>query len=226
MTIRRSFAVVALVAAGIAALSVFAHRTSAQEPITCFDGPVTKIVPAGETYRIRRSSEVVLGLGNNTIHGSTGDDTICFADDSTNNVAFGSTGDDVIIILGATSVAHGGAGSDTIIGFLAASAFGDSGADSLNLSGDLEHAIRIAIADGGSGNDVILFHFVDRVIGGPGADGLNGFDANVIEGDSGNDWISTFSFEGLVDVNCGSGRDRLDGSQFDTVVSCETGIRS
>lgn len=225
MALRSLIAVIALVAAGIVALTVPGHRALAGDSEeSCFDKPVTKVLAVGESYRIRRAGEVVFGLGNNTVQGSSHNDTICFQDFSDNNFAFGSTGTDFIAIDGAHSEAHGGTGDDLIVGFGGASAWGDAGNDSLNLSGEYdENSEPLAptkIADGGSGSDLILFSLAEKVIGGGGADGINGFDADSVDAGSGNDWISGV---GLGSVNCGSGRDRLDGSDIGTIVACETG---
>jgi Ca2+-binding RTX toxin-like protein len=120
-------------------------------------------------------NDVVLGgQGNDTILGGDGDDFL--VDIYGQNQIFGDAGNDYIynvrdpydepsVIL---SIAHGGAGDDTIIG---GAAFGDDGNDTLQGSDSLD------VLDGGDGDDMIILanslgQELDTVFGGAGTDTL------------------------------------------------------
>ncbi|MGW2742643.1 calcium-binding protein [Streptomyces sp. NPDC001450] len=158
---------------------------------------------------------------------SDGDDTVAY-DNATDQVYYFArislgAGNDRLTDTGRLdgSDVSGGAGDDTLTLGATALAFGGDGDDTVQADGDL------VIARGGKGNDVLRGGAYgqylsgddgnDRISGGSGADTLYGGKGNdVLHGDSGNDKL--YGNSGNDKLYGGPGRDTLSGGPGTDVI--------
>ncbi|MDG2482422.1 MAG: S8 family serine peptidase [Alphaproteobacteria bacterium] len=157
--------------------------------------------------RIRNIERLIGGGQNDTLKGTTGDDTI-----------EGGNGDDFLHGRSGNDELHGGGGDDSILGL--------SGADELHGEagdGTLDGGENDDILNGGAGND-----FLD---GDTGNDTLHGGDGNdTLDGDIGRDELhggddddSILGGSGADELHGGTGDDTLDGGTGTDVLSGDAG---
>ncbi len=175
---------------------------------------------AGDATKSLNAPGTLIGTSKNDIlFGSTGNDIID-----------GKGGNDIICGNGGTDTIKGGSGVDSIEAVDASTIYGDSGADTLWLSG-LYGEVSAAgdsssgIAYGGSGNDDIFVSNGAVADGGAGSDYIELYNSPAAYGGSGSDYI--YSSNGIPYlVDCGTGNDVYEDEHsingVDTeVISCE-----
>lgn len=125
------------------------------------------------------SDQIVIGVGDNTIHALSGDDAVITG--GGNDVLLGGSGNDLLV---------GGGGSDILIG--------GSGADEIHAEQDSFTDRSNDLLAGGAGADFLLASISsDLLIGGQGDDYIAGYDGNNVvlfnRGD-GNDRVTASTF--------------------------------
>ena len=172
------------------------------------------IVDGGEGYDILAITDnigVDIVLGQDVInieefHGSndspanvSGIDVVNFAAATSSVKLFGRRGNDFLTGGSAGDFIRGGTNNDLLVGRSGADTiFGDGDADTIwtgiQSAGNTDDGF-IDVVHGGTGNDRIFAEAIDIVQGGIG------FDTLVIDGDTGVNYTSGFSFHGIEDFN-------------------------
>ena len=134
------------------------------------------------------------GVGNDTLHGGTGNDRLLgFLD---NDTLYGGAGNDTLLAQSGDNLAYGGNGNDRL---LSSNDFGPFSHGSDTLHGGNGHDILIARSDYGNPEEI------DYLYGGAGNDTLDGTSSRntVFDGGAGNDYFE--GYDGI--YTGGSGHD-------------------
>jgi Ca2+-binding RTX toxin-like protein len=186
--------------------SVAPGRAGAASTPTCHGKKATASLKTPGTLAFTSGNDVLVGSnGADTFQGGTagGTDLVC-----------GNGGDDAIDIDGVGSAAYGGLGNDTINVTNGATGYGETGDDALTATG------AGSTADGGAGNDWVTANDGAIARGGSGNDQVDGFTANSLYGDSGEDTVYSEGTASLVD--CGSNFDEYASfGAAPTIKRCE-----